>query len=141
MQLQKVLADFKDQGRKITKIRSEVIKIISESKSPISAPKIIERLRDIEITANKTTVYRELAFLLSQEVIREVKLSPYITHYESSDLTHHHHLVCEDCGDVEEVICTEIESPIGKFAKRVLRKGFEIKNHNLEFYGICSSCR
>ena len=136
-----LLKRLKKSGKKITKVRMQIISIIYASKSPITVPKIIFELSEIGAIPNKTTVYREIAFLLENKLITEVILTPHIIHYESAMLPHHHHLVCEKCGNVNEVMCTELGIPLKKLKKRVRASGFKISEHNLEFRGLCSNCQ
>jgi Fe2+ or Zn2+ uptake regulation protein len=130
----------KSKKKRVTPIRKTVVEIIFESDSPISAPEILRSLEKRGLSANKTTVYRELDFLMRQDLVQKVNLSPYKIHYEPSYLKHHHHLVCKNCGDIDEIICSELEKPMSKLVRRVSKR-FKIKDHNLEFYGYCYNCR
>lgn len=51
---------------------------------------------------------------------------------------HHHHLVCESCGAVEEVEAQEVEAWVTRVARR---RGFAVTGHTADIYGVCSSCR
>lgn len=126
--------------KRITPIRKAVVGIVFENDKPISAPEIKKRLKDYDLSANKTTVYRELKFLKQHGLVQKVNLSPFKLHYEPAHLDHHHHLVCKNCGEVDEVICKELDKPMSKLIKRVSEK-FKIKEHNLEFYGYCFNCQ
>lgn len=136
-QLTEALSLIKARKKRITKTRESVLDTIYNYAKPVSAPEILKKSG---LKVNKTTIYRELDFLLGQNLIKEVKISPYIIHYESSSLGHHHHLICQSCGSVEEIVCEELEGPMTILEKRVSQK-FSIKNHNLEFYGTCFSCQ
>jgi Fur family ferric uptake transcriptional regulator len=50
---------------------------------------------------------------------------------------HHHHLVCERCGTVEESTicrCDELEQELGETHGFVLSRGAET------YYGLCAAC-
>lgn len=51
---------------------------------------------------------------------------------------HHHHLVCDACGAVEEVESAEVESWVRRVARR---HGFELTGHTADIHGICAGCR
>ena len=119
---------------------SLVLETINQSSGPITAPKILEKLKQKNIFPNKTTIYRQIDTLLKKNLINEVNLSPHISYYEPSNLKHHHHLVCKNCGQVNEILCTELESPVKKFEQKMEKHGFLVKEHNLEFYGLCQHC-
>ena len=55
------------------------------------------------------------------------------------DIADHHHLVCLRCGRIEDVAHCGVEA----MQSAILRgsKHFtEIRQHALEFYGICKAC-
>ena len=54
--------------------------------------------------------------------------------YELNEGTHHDHLVCLQCGRVEEFYDSEIEKRQNKVAKE---RGFSIHDHSLHIYADC----
>ena len=54
--------------------------------------------------------------------------------FELSDSSHHDHLVCLQCGRVEEFYDAEIEKRQGRIAKD---RGFHIREHSLYLYADC----
>ena len=52
---------------------------------------------------NKSTVYRELDFLESQDLITDIRLDNAKNMYEFKSKNHHHHLYCIKCKKIEEV--------------------------------------
>jgi len=140
MTIQEAQEKIRFMGKKMTKIRQYVIAIINKSQSPITVPAILTILNAEMLYPNKTTIYREIDFLLSVGVIREVRLAPHIVHYEWGGLEHHHHLVCSKCSDVKEVVCEEVEDTIAQMRQQTALSGFIINDHTLEFYGLCAGC-
>ena len=137
MNLDLTLSSLQDNGHRITKVRKEVVRIFSQTSMPLSANKMEEMLFKSGLSVNKTTIYRELQFLLTKGYLVKVYLHPKEVSYESSELKHHHHLVCDGCEEVDNVtncLATDLEEDTYK------KKGFKIKRHTLEFYGTCSSC-
>jgi Fur family ferric uptake transcriptional regulator len=51
---------------------------------------------------------------------------------------HHDHLVCADCGNIQEFQNPEIEALQRRIA---LERNFTLLHHNMELYGICAQCR
>lgn len=131
---------IKNNKGRLTKIRVAILETIYNSSVPISAPQILLSLRKSGSNVNKTTIYRELSFLISLSLIKEVLFNSPSTYYESAQLDHHHHLVCSDCGSIKDIACTEIEHPISDLEKKTAESGFVIQNHTLEFYGLCAQC-
>jgi len=138
MNLDLTLSSLRDKGHKITNIRKEVVNIFSKAIKPLSAREIHKKLQSLGLSVNKTTVYRELQFLTGEDYLIEVQLKPEEISYESKELMHHHHLICEVCGKVDNVtncLAEQLEEDVLK------KKGFKINRHSLEFYGTCSVCR
>src|SRR3989344_9487051 len=50
---------------------------------------------------------------------------------------HHHHVVCDGCGSIEDVPFDE-DSMLRYIQKQTK---FEIKSHLLEFFGLCTRCQ
>jgi Fe2+ or Zn2+ uptake regulation protein len=119
----------------VAKNEKLVLQIIEKAERPVSVSDI-----RADLAVNKTTVYRNIEKLLLQNKIKEVNILPHITHYESADLPHHHHLTCRDCGEVREIETRELEDSMQKLEKKMMRIGFAVEQHNLEFYGLCQDC-
>lgn len=137
MKLDPTISSLRDKGHRITKVRKQTVKIFAETKKPLSAKQVEKRLSSLGLDVNKTTVYREIQFLLQNDFLKEVFLSPKEISYESAKQEHHHHLVCERCGYIDSVancLIEGIESDVYE------KKGFRIKRHTLEFYGFCWQC-
>ncbi|OIO15101.1 transcriptional repressor [Candidatus Gottesmanbacteria bacterium CG11_big_fil_rev_8_21_14_0_20_37_11] len=131
------LSSLQDKGCRITKIRKEVVKIFSRTQKPLSANELEKLLLKAKLTVNKATIYRELQFFLHNNFIIEVFLYPDKISYESSELKHHHHLICDSCGNIDNItncLIEELDEDVYK------KKGFKIKRHMLEFYGTCADC-
>lgn len=135
--MQNLLELLRDKNARITPAREAILNSVYFSTSPINAKKVLRNLEKKNIKVNKTTVYRELYFLVQNNFLKEVYLKPGVVHYESALLPHHHHLVCNDCGSVTEVDCLIDENELALKAKQ---KGFALKNHKFELYGLCVNC-
>ncbi len=126
---------LRDTDLRNTPARRAIVGLIHKAARPVSAPEIMLNLEKENLLVNKTTVYRELAFLVKKHIVCEVYLKPDLVHYESALLPHHHHLVCDNCGRVEEIQMDE--SALLSFIKKTK---FKVKRHSLEFFGLCPKC-
>lgn len=112
--------------------------MLVRAKAPLAAPEILQALEKKKLAVNKTTVYRELDFLLEQDIAQEVEFGDKKKRYEISD-KHHHHVVCVECKNVEDVdLQQDLDEAERKIAKQ---KGYTIINHSLEFFGLCANCK
>ncbi len=138
--MKKTLELLKHNGARLTKTRLAVLEIFSHENQPLSVAEILVSLKKQGILVNKTTVYREMEFLLEKGIISAVFLDEKHTKYELN-LGHHHHLVCRDCGNIEEIEMKEIEDLFVLIEKKLKKKmKFTNISHNLEFFGLCEKC-
>lgn len=112
---------------RLTKARKQILKEFGNIVSPISAFDLLKKVK-----VNKTTIYRELNFLLGKNLIQEVDLLDGKKRYEGTDSGHHHHLVCISCNDVKDVDFEENFDLPGDFS---------VIKHSLEFFGYCKNCQ
>ncbi len=80
------------------------------------------------------TAYRAVNRLVGAGWLQEVKLPDQPVRYERDDLHHHHHFQCESC---ERVL--DVDAGCGELNFEV-PKGFEVKRHEVTFYGLCPGC-
>lgn len=138
MNYELTLSSFQDKGYRITKVRREIVRLFSNYSTPLSTKQVAKKLSENSISVNHATVYREVQFLLKNSYLTKVYIHPKQISYEPSDLRHHHHLICEVCGNIDNVtncLANELEEDILK------KKGFKVERHILEFYGICKKCK
>lgn len=140
MKSEDIVSLIRVRGKRVTKAREGIVSIFCDAKTPIRASLVLSELSRRGVSVNKSTIYRELAFLTDENIIKEVNLVPQTTHYELASLPHHHHLSCMKCGKISEVECDEVEEAMEKFEREVKTEGFVVQKHNLEFYGKCVSC-
>lgn len=136
----KTLEELRAAGHRITAVRSHLVKLFSARLSPVDATELVESLAGGGNPVNKTTVYRELEFLLGKGVIRELDLLEGKKRYElvrADD--HHHHIVCRSCGTIR---CVPLEDDFSAIERHLMKKyRFKVTSHTLEFFGVCSDCR
>lgn len=133
-----IITRLKAEGFRITPARTLLIKFLAESTEPISAIDLIESFKESEKNVNKTTIYRELDFLLERKLIQEIEFGDGRKRYEL-ETGHHHHLVCLNCKKVLDIgLDVDLHLEEKKIEKST---GFKIKSHSLEFFGYCKKCK
>ncbi len=132
------IEQLKQKGYRITQARSAIIDLLENMDRPISAKALHTMLERIGISVNVTTVYREIDFLLAENVIEKVPLKDTELHYEMKGRPHHHHLLCTKCGSIED-ISLESEQVLLEEAHTV--SSYKINRHSLAFYGKCPNCQ
>jgi Fur family ferric uptake transcriptional regulator len=87
---------------------------------------------------SRATVYRTLSLLVEGGFLETLDAGHGEMLYEHVlGHRHHDHLVCIDCGRIEEFTDERIEEYQREAA---LRKGFTLHYHNLRLFGTCASC-
>lgn len=130
--IQGTLQLLKNLGIKATKSRRNILEVLVDNPTPITADKIYSTLKYSKI--NLTTVYRVLASFEAVSLVKKVNIPGNAIKYEINN-HHHHHIICNNCGIIEEIDDCDIEQRKPKSEK------FNIINeHSLEFFGTCKSC-
>jgi Fur family ferric uptake transcriptional regulator len=127
---------LKDIGLKATLPRRKVLELFETSKvRHLSAEDVYRILIAEGIDIGLATVYRvltqfEQAGLLSRQHFETCKAV-----FELNQGGHHDHLVCLQCGRVEEFYDAEIEQRQSEVARK---RGFELHGHSLALYADCT---
>ncbi len=88
---------------------------------------------------SRATVYRTLGLLVEGNFMRSLDAGRDELVYEHIlGHAHHDHMVCLDCGRIEEFADPRIEAAQMEACER---KGWELVNHDLRLMGYCKSCR
>lgn len=134
----------------LTKLRSDVLTIFKQNKSPIKPYEILERLRKIRPNAQPPTVYRVLEFLKSKNVIHELlSQKKYIlcqhdqAHCSFCAKEQKHclitMLICSKCQKVKELQDNQLANSIKNHAKQ---NGYCLPDSStFEFIGLCNDCK
>lgn len=133
-----IVREMQKNGFRRSRSREGILRILALSKNPLSVAAIRETLKKEKVSLNKTTVYREVALLARLGHVRELRLRSDVALYET-DMSHHHHLVCMGCGEVRHI---DLKESLCKEERRIAKKEqFVIREHILEFFGVCRKCQ
>lgn len=142
--MNRYLEVLKNKGYKITRQRKEVLEILQEcDKEHMNTDEILNRLAKSDKDVGVATVYRTLGMLVDVGLAYKLDLDGKSYRYELVDERHlqahqHHHLICRACNKIIEVrgdFLDELEGIIDR------QCGFQVTDHDVKFYGLCSSCR
>ena len=122
----------------MTKNRSALLELFVSEEHPLSVEEIQKKLKRKKISADLSTIYRELEFLKQESVINELMLKERKRLFELGFKSHHHHLFCLKCETIEEV---EMDNELEALERKIARsRKFKIQSHSLEFFGLCAKC-
>jgi Fur family ferric uptake transcriptional regulator len=134
----KLIEDLRQQGYRLTPQREMVLEAVHESQGHVSAEEIYAKVQARNPCVSISTVYRTLELLKELHMVCEIDLGEGHICYELAGERRHHHLVCQQCGEVLEVD-DEVLAPLRDTLRR--EYGFEADLDHLAIFGCCRSCQ
>jgi Fur family transcriptional regulator, ferric uptake regulator len=127
-------------GQRYTANRRALVEALVGARGPVSIGDLLVGRRALP----QSSAYRNLAVLEQAGVIRRVITDDDFARFELDEVLteHHHHLVCSNCGRVEDVaIPANVERSLGRALDRLARgAGFASVDHRLDLIGRCRRC-
>ncbi len=127
---------LKNSNIRVTSSRVMILENFYKTKRPIRAEDVYLNLKN---KLDEATVYRTLSSFEKNKIIRRVNLKKDSAYFELNN-DHHHHIVCESCGKIED-FRENVE--IEKILKKIVEGSSNFKNineHSLELFGLCNFC-
>lgn len=130
------MTDLKTIGLKATGPRLRILKLFEAGKvRHMSAEDVYRMLMNEGLDIGLATVYRVLTQFEQAGILARHHFESGKAVFELNEGDHHDHLVCLQCGRVEEFFDAEIEKRQSRIAKD---RGFTIREHSLQLYADCS---
>ncbi len=127
--------ELKSAGLKATLPRLKILEVFQESSNRhMSAEDVFRILLEHQQDIGLATVYRVLTQFEQAGLLKRSSFETGKAVFELDQGQHHDHLVCLQCGRVEEFFDAEIEQRQKMIAQS---RGFEIQDHALALYGNC----
>jgi Fur family ferric uptake transcriptional regulator len=120
--------------------RQAVIDLLERQECALAAGEIVDLLRGSGRRVSRASVYRILEELEELELVTRLELRAGTARFEASHpggAGHHHHLLCDDCGDVLPFADAELERVIGRLSRRL---PYDVSGHDVTLHGTCGSC-
>jgi len=127
---------LKSMGLKVTAPRMKILQLFEESEeSHLTAEDVYRLLLAENTDVGLATVYRVLTQFEQAGLLVRHRFDNDKAVYELNKGGHHDHLLCIQCGRVEEFYDAEIERRQKKIAAD---RGFKIQDHSLYLYAECT---
>ena len=127
---------LKSTGLKATLPRLKILDVFQKGEQRhMTAEDVFRVLLEEHSDIGLATVYRVLTQFEQAGILTRSHFESGKAVYELNEGTHHDHLVCLDCGRVEEFYDAEIEKRQHAVAQT---KGFLIAEHALSLYAHCT---
>ena len=127
--LNRVKQQLQQSSYKLTPQREATVRVLIENeKDHLSAEDVYLKVKDKAPEIGLATVYRTLELLAELKVVDKINFGDGV----------HHHLVCMECGRVDEIdedLLPEVENRVEN------EFNFKILDHRLTFHGVCETCQ
>lgn len=137
MTYEHILEKIRTCGGRISPVRSVIIRNLLSQDCLISYDDILIDLKKHKLTPNRSTIFRELRFLVHHNIIHKHMISDDA--YYEIPRDHHHHLICLACEKITKILMHD--HLVCESAKIAHKNQFVITGHSVEFYGYCTHCR
>ena len=128
--------ELKSSGLKATLPRIKILEIFQRSeRRHMTAEDVYKALLAEGADIGLATVYRVLMQFEQAGLLTRSNFESGKSVFELNEGQHHDHLVCVDCGPVEEFFDAEIERRQRTIATE---RGFELQEHSLALYARCT---
>jgi Fur family ferric uptake transcriptional regulator len=127
---------IRKDGHRLTNQRKQILTLIGTT--PQSIGDLMNQIEQEKLSVDKATVYRALDWFVEMGIVGKTKFQDGVTKYERvTNDSHHHHLVCNSCGSIEDIPLNE--QALMKEVK--YHSQFKVLGHSLEFFGVCHMCQ
>ncbi len=117
----------------MTKSSEIILNTINMSNDHLSAEDILLLLRNKNIKISLATIYNNLQFLVSSNLIRKISIGDGPDLYDR--IRRHDHLICAKCGKITDV---ELEDLKEFFEKNI---GVTLLSYDLKLNYLCNDCK
>jgi len=128
---------LKTHNLKATFQRMNIIEIVDKN-GHIDIDGIYEQIKQKLPTISLATVYKNILSMTQSGVLVEVPIVGKKSKYELKEADHIH-LVCTDCGAVEDKDCIDISSQA--LTSLTSKESFVLDTKQINLYGICKNCK
>ena len=128
---------LKGNGLKATFQRMNILEVI-EKYGHMSVDDIYTEVIKVHPSLSLATIYKNIILMQENGILVEVAIAGKKSKYELAK-TDHMHLICTECGDVEDMHCMESTDRI--FRELTEQEHFKLDRRQVNLYGLCEACQ
>ena len=130
---------LKKEGLRYTNQRQAVWDEIKSNEDHRDAEEIYNALRKNNLNVSRATVYRTIDVLYKNNLIRKIELGDSPAKYENKvNSEHHDHIICVQCGKIEEFVDETIETRQDAIIDKM---GLKMIRHIHQLFVLCKDCQ
>jgi len=126
--------------QRYTQGRRQLVDLLVGAGRPVTIPELL----DLGARQSQSSIYRNLAILEQAGAVRRLTSTDDTGRFELAEelSEHHHHLVCSECGGIEDItLPDEVEEALHEAVTTAQRdRDFAVDAHHLELVGTCGDC-
>jgi Fe2+ or Zn2+ uptake regulation protein len=134
----RMILALQSKGCRITAPRRALVQVLAEGHQHLNHAEILAKAKSIYPDIGRATVYRTLELLVEVGQIHVTYMGDAAQRFIVPMGGHHHHLVCNDCGEVTDLDECHFGHALAEVSQQT---GFQIDSHLVEIYGLCTSCQ
>lgn len=132
------MSDAPMKEQRVTKQRVAISAAMDTLDDFVSTQELHRLLHEAGTPVSLATTYRILASMAEEGLLDTLRNGEGEAVYRRCNATsHHHHLLCRNCGKTVEVEAPAVESWAARIAAD---HGFTHVQHTVEIYGLCPEC-
>ena len=127
--------------QRYTHLRHALVETLAAAGRPLNIPEILAATPALP----QSSAYRNLTALIEAGVARRVAGTDDHGRFELAEelSSHHHHLVCANCGKVDDIAPSpRLERAMAEAARAAAEsQGYAVTDHRFDLVGVCPACR
>jgi Fur family ferric uptake transcriptional regulator len=120
--------------------RRAIVELLARRDCVVSAQEVFDALRAEDRPVGIASVYRVFDVLTELRLVQRLEVGGSGARYERvmPDGSHHHHLVCDECGRVDPFSDSTLEEALERLGTRL---PYAVDTHDVVLRGACEDCR
>ena len=134
------LATLQAAGYRRGGARTAVVEYLGRQPCAVTAHDIDAELRHDGRAVGRASIYRVLDLLAEHGLASRIEVGQGIARYERVEPSgsHHHHMICDECGDVLPFEDRELERALAHLSDKL---SFDVADHEVLLHGACKDCK
>lgn len=132
-----LIEEFQHRGLRLTPQRAIIFEAIEKQGGHFTAEDVFQNVKQVNPYVSLATVYRTLELLSELKLINQTNFGRSQSYFASKDHGPHHHLVCTECGVLEEFDDALLDSLRADLREK---HHFKAQTDHICIFGICRNC-
>ena len=130
---------LKKKGMLHSQQRLQILDIFLKTEKHLTIDELYSLVKKRYPRIGLATVYRSIKVICDAGLAREADFGDGVKRFEHKyQHTHHHHLICQNCNNVNEITCRQFEKLLKHLEKE---HEFTPVSDTIEIFGICNPCK